>query len=72
MGKKGDKAVDELIDAFRVLVVAAIVIYAGYAIIESLIKNIPLWIELVLALLLVAFVYAVRDKVLQFIKGITK
>lgn len=72
MGKKGDKAVDDIIDAFRVLMVGAVVIYAGFAIIGSLIKDVPLWIEIVLGGLLVIFVYAVRDKVQQFIKNLVK
>lgn len=34
MGKKGDKVVDDIIDAFQVLMVGAVVIYAEFAIIE--------------------------------------
>ncbi len=72
MGKKGDKAIDEIIDAFRVLVVAAVVIYAAFAIIGSLIKDIPLWIQFVLGGLFFIFVYSVRDKAKEFIRNIVR
>lgn len=68
MGKKGDKAIDEIIDKFRVIVVAIVVIYAAFAIIESLIKNIPFWMQIIFGGLFVLFVYSVRDTTKEFIK----
>ncbi|MFZ2412226.1 MAG: hypothetical protein WAW23_11690 [Candidatus Methanoperedens sp.] len=72
MGKNGDKAGDKIIDLFRVFVIGIIVIYAGFTIVESLIKTVPLWIQVIFGGLLVAFVYAIREQVIEFIKNIGK
>ncbi len=72
MGEKGDNVGDKLIELFRVFVIAIVIIYAGFSIVESLIKTVPLWIQVIFGGLLVVFVYAVRDQVIEFIKNIGK
>lgn len=72
MGKTGDNVGDKLIELFRVFVIAIVIIYAGFSIVESLIKTVPLWIQVIFGGLLVVFVYAVRDQVIEFIKNIGK
>lgn len=72
MGKKGDKAIDEIVDKFRVFVIAVIVIYAAFAILGSLIKDIPFWLQIVIGGLFVLFVYSIRDNAKEYIKNITK
>jgi hypothetical protein len=72
MGRKDDKAEDKLTELFRVFLIAIFVIYAGFVMVESLIKTVPLWIQVIFGGLLVVFVYAVRDQVIEFIKSIGK
>ncbi|MFZ3058525.1 MAG: hypothetical protein WA102_02195 [Candidatus Methanoperedens sp.] len=72
MGKKGDKAGDKIIDLFGVFAIAIVVIYAGFSIVDSLIKTVPLWIQVIFGGLLVAFVYAIREEVIEYIKNIGK
>ena len=52
--------------------IAIVVIYAGFSIVASLIKIVPLWIQVIFGGLLVAFVYAIREQVTEFIKNIGK
>ncbi len=68
MGKTGYDAGDKLIKLFQVFVIAIVVIYAGFSIVASLISTVPLWIQVVFGGLLAAFVYAIRDQVMEFIK----
>jgi mannose/fructose/N-acetylgalactosamine-specific phosphotransferase system component IIC len=72
MGKKGDNVENKLMEIFRVFVIAIIIIYGGYSIVESLIKTVPLWIQVPLGGLLVAFVYAVKNQVFEFIQNTGK
>lgn len=72
MDKKGNKADEpdvKIIRLFQVFAIAIVVIYAGFSIVDSLIKTVPLWIQVVFGGLLVVFVYAVREQVKEFIKG---
>jgi uncharacterized protein (DUF983 family) len=68
----GEKVGRKIIDLFVVFVIAIVVISAGYMIVESLIKTVPLWIQVIFVGLLVAFVYAIKDQVIEFIKNIGK
>lgn len=72
MGKAGDASIDKLIDAFRIVAVGAILIFAMYSIIESILSQVPIWIKYILYGLLVFFVYLMRDKVIEFTKNILK
>jgi hypothetical protein len=72
MGKKGDKAIDDIIDKFRVFMIAVILIYVAFAIIGSLIKDIPFWMQIILGSLFVLFVYSVRDNAKEFIKNLSR
>jgi len=63
---------DKLIEAFKVLIIAAVLIVAAFQIIDSLLSSVPLWIKLVLGSLIVAFVYAARDFVIGTIKKLLK
>ena len=66
--ENADKLIEWAWDAFRVLIVGVVIIFAGYSIIASLLAQVPLWIQLVLGGLLATFVYAIRDKILAFLK----
>ena len=66
-GKKGDRVVGEIVT----FVIAAVIIVAAFAIIGLMIKDMPLWIQ-VLGGLFVIFVYAIRDRAMQFIRSLVK
>lgn len=76
MGKKGNNAGNDLGDAFinlfRVFVIAVVVIYGLYAIVAALIPTVPLWIQVVFGGLLAAFVYSIRDQIMEHLKNIGK
>lgn len=74
MGREGDKAVDKLVDAFRVFFVGAVLIVVAYLVIKSLLQTagLPSWIIYIIIGLLVFFVYIMRDKVIEFTKKILK
>lgn len=63
-----EKEIEWVIGAFKLIVIAAVVIYATYAIIQSLIPGVPAWIGAVLLGILAIFVYAIRDKIKEALK----
>lgn len=63
-----EKEIDWVIGAFKLVVIAAIVIYAAYNIIISLIPGVSSWIGAVLIGILAIFVYAIRDKIKKALK----
>lgn len=69
--QRGDRA-GKLIEIFQVFAIGIIIIYAGFLIVDSLIGDVPFWIQIIFGGLLIIFVYAIRDQVIDFIKNIGK
>lgn len=74
MGKAGDKAVDKLVDAFRVVVVGVVIIIAVWGILEQILTDvgIPIWIKYIVYGLILFFIYLTRDKIIEFTKSILR
>ena len=70
MGKEADKTIDRIVDAFRVIAVGAIVIFAAYKILDTVLNELPTWIRWAIYAALAVFVYAVRNKIISFTKKI--
>ena len=64
IGEKGCREVGRIVT----FVIAAIIVVAAFAIIGLMIKDIPLWIQ-VLGGSFIIFVYAIRKRALHFIKA---
>ena len=58
-----EKEIEWVVGAFKLVVIAAVLIYAAYLIIQSLLPGVPAYIGAVLVGILGIFVYAVRDKI---------
>ncbi len=64
IGEKGCRVIGRIVT----FVIAAVIIVATFAIIGLMIKDIPLWIQ-VLGGLFIIFVYAIRERAMHFIKA---
>jgi hypothetical protein len=61
------KDASRVIERFKVFAIGIVVIYAGFSIVDSLIKTVPLCIQVIFGVLLVAFVYSIREQINDFI-----
>lgn len=73
MGRtKTDRTAEKMIDTFRVFFIGIVLIVVAFLAVNALIKDIPIWIQIIIWGLLVAFVYAIRDTVKDFIESFLK
>ncbi len=65
---KADELINFIINAFVILIIAGICIYASYHIIKTLAGDLPAWFGGILIGLLIAYVIAVNTRIKNFFK----
>ncbi len=69
---KTERIAEQMIDTFRVFFIGIVLIVVAVLAVNALIKDMPIWIQIIIWGLLVAFVYAIRNTVKNFIEDFLK